>query len=418
MKILWIVNTIFPAPSKALNLPVPVVGGWMYGLAERISKVQDVRLSVATVYNGKELKQFEIDDILYYLIPSKLTESYNEELENYWVRISTEITPDVVHIHGTEYTHGLACMRKLPDLRYVVSIQGLVSVCARFYFAGISGRKILQNITLRDIIKGDNLFQARRKFTKRGLFEKEYIERTPAVIGRTSWDYAHTKAINPNVSYHFCNESLRDSFYTAPKWSIEHCDKYSIFISQAAYPIKGLHQVLQAAATLKNQVPALKIRVGGAHITANTSLSQKFKLSGYGKYLLSLISRYELQGVVKFLGPLSEDQMIAEYLRANVFICPSSIENSPNSVGEAQLLGVPVIAAFAGGIPDMVKNRETGFLYRFEEIEMLTELIRQVFENGDLNNEISSKAKEIAHVRHDRARIVETSIGIYRKIYE
>jgi glycosyltransferase involved in cell wall biosynthesis len=38
-------------------------------------------------------------------------------------------------------------------------------------------------------------------------------------------------------------------------------------------------------------------------------------------------------------------KMITEYRNAHIFICPSSIENSPNSLGEAQLIGVPVIAA-------------------------------------------------------------------------
>ena len=84
---------------------------------------------------------------------------------------------------------------------------------------------------------------------------------------------------------------------------------------------------------------------------------------------------------MQFTGSLREDQMIAEYLNAHLFICPSSIENSPNSLGEAQLLGVPVIASYVGGVPDMVTHGETGLLYRFEEVEMLAEGIRNLFMN-------------------------------------
>lgn len=75
MNILWITNTIFPKPCEYLNLDIPVIGGWMYSLAEQlISKNQDIKLSVATVYTGSDLKSLEIDNIIYYLLPSKKKE--------------------------------------------------------------------------------------------------------------------------------------------------------------------------------------------------------------------------------------------------------------------------------------------------------------------------------------------------------
>ena len=65
MKILWIVNTIFPAPSLAMGLKPPVVGGWMYGLAKQLSENQNISLAVATTYTGKEIKKFKLDNIEY-----------------------------------------------------------------------------------------------------------------------------------------------------------------------------------------------------------------------------------------------------------------------------------------------------------------------------------------------------------------
>ena len=67
------------------------------------------------------------------------------------------------------------------------------------------------------------------------------------MIGRTDWDEACTKEINPKVQYHFCNESLRDSFYSG-SWEYQNCEKHSIFMSQAATPIKGLHFYAQSNA--------------------------------------------------------------------------------------------------------------------------------------------------------------------------
>lgn len=416
MKILWIVNTIFPGPSMAIGKPFPIYGGWMYGLAEQISKQDNVQLAVATTYGGKELMEMTIDGIIYFLLPCKSSIQYNASLESLWVDICKTFDPNLIHIHGTEYAHGLACMNSLPSLKYVVSIQGLVSVYERYFYAGISFFEVIKNITFRDIVKRDSLFQGKNAFRRRGEIEQGYLKQTDDVIGRTSWDYSHTKQINKNVNYHFCNESLRDQFYCAEVWSLDNCEKNTIFLSQASYPIKGLHIIIKALFFLKQDFPGLKLRIGGADITKKDSFKDRIKLSGYGNYICELLQKYHLKDSIIFLGALSESEMIQEYKNANVFICPSSIENSPNSLGEAQLLGTPVIASYVGGIPDMVVNDETGLLYRFEEVEMLAQHIRRLFGDNDLARRLSSNGRQAAQKRHNRNVNLERTIEIYNKI--
>lgn len=417
IKVLWITNTIFPAPSIKLGFNPPVVGGWMYGLANKLSTSADVNLAVATLYSGVDFKTMIIDGVTYYLLPrnGNLYE-YPKYLEKFWLMVCSDFKPDLIHIHGTEYSHGLACMRSFEDVRYVISIQGLVGVCARYYFAGISFYDLLKNITFRDILRFDTIFQAKNKFEKRGLFEREYFYRTQHVIGRTSWDYSHTKAINRSILYHFCDETLRERFYESRKWNLQEKSEYTIFLSQASYPIKGLHQVLKAVAILKGEFPKIKVRVAGDTIIKTTNLIDKIKLSGYGKYIEKLIKQHNLDDNVVMLGVLNEEQMIAEYLNTHIFICPSSIENSPNSLGEAQLLGVPVVASYVGGIPDMVQHGETGLLYRFEEVEVLAELIKSIFiDDGKAEYLSRNSIKNAAH-RHDPLMNVNSIKSIYYNI--
>lgn len=414
MRVLWITNTIFPSPSKALGLPVPVVGGWMYGLAKLLVGSRQIKLAVATIYQGSELKTFDLDDICYYLLPCRVSIGYQKHLEPLWQKICTEFSPDVVHVHGTEYQHGLACMRVCRHLNYVVSIQGLVSIYARYYYAGFTPGDIFKSLTLRDVVRWDTIYHAKMKFAKRGIFEEEYIHRTKHVIGRTSWDYAHVKAINPAVTYLHCNETLRDGFYSAEKWDSSKKTDYSIFLSQAAYPLKGLHQALAAVALLNKDFPDIKVRVAGNNLININRL----KISGYGSYILKLIKRFGLLGRVEFTGVLTEEQMIAEYLNAHLFICPSSIENSPNSVGEAQILGVPTIASFVGGVPDMITHQETGLLYRFEEVEMLAENIKQVFTDNQLTQHLSAQGIMAAELRHNHSANLEQMNNIYRYIVQ
>ena len=123
MNILWITNTIFPAPSVALGLSKPVTGGWMYGLAEQLSASSGVRLAVATRYSGREVKTFKVDGVFYYLLPAKSQFVYQRSLEPIWQRVCEEFTPDLVHIHGTEFPHGLMCVLSCPKSHYRVSIQ-------------------------------------------------------------------------------------------------------------------------------------------------------------------------------------------------------------------------------------------------------------------------------------------------------
>ena len=117
-----------------------------------------------------------------------------------------------------------------------------------------------------------------------------------------------------------------------------------------------------------------------------------------------------------FLGQLSEEQMIAEYIKAHVFVCPSAIENSPNSVGEAQLLGTPVVASYVGGTMDMVKDNETGFLYRFEEISLLAQRVCELFANSELCNRLSEQARIAAKQRHCKDANAATLLEIYNEI--
>ncbi len=381
MKVLWITNLILPPIAEKLRINASVKEGWTYSLAKSLkSENLAIELSIATVYNGKHIVKEKIDNVTYYLIPTKGSHiKYQKELENYWLKIYNELQPDIVHLHGTEYAHGLAFLNACPQAQTVVSLQGMISVIARYYLGGITSKDVIQNITLRDLVRG-SLFQERRSFIKRGKNEIQILKKVKHIIGRTSWDKAQSWAINPNTRYHFCNETLRLPFYNK-EWQYSTCKPHTIFVSQGNYPVKGLHQLIKSLPYVLSVYPDTKVYVAGHNITDTSSLTKKLKLNGYGKYLINLISKLKLNNVIYFTGTLNEDEMLKYYLSCNLFILPSSIENSPNSLGEAQLLGMPCIASYVGGVPDLMQGFEN-WLYRYEEIEMLAQLIIKIFSTG------------------------------------
>ena len=414
MRVLWITNIVFPAIAEKMNLPKVVVGGWMYSSAKRLVVANPtLKLAVATVYPGREFVTQELDGIMYFLLPlnGAKTTKYNKNLENHWKNVKKIFNPQLVHIHGTEYPYGLAFLKACPEIPAIASIQGIVSRIARYYLAGLTTWDILKSMTLRDILRG-TIWAGRKTFKRQGNYEIETIRRLKHIIGRTSWDKAHALAINPDIKYHFCNETLRDAFYDKT-WSYEQCEKHSIFISQAGYPIKGLHQLLKAMPIILRHYPDTKIYVAGGDVTrTKEGLKGRLLRTGYGSYLSRLMKRYGLEQKVIFTGNLNEEQMCQRYLRSNVFVCPSSIENSPNSLGEAQLLGIPCIASDVGGSMDMMVGDEQN-LYRFEEIEMLAIKVCRVFaECRDANVEMQTNAR----VRHDGAANSVRLSEIYKNI--
>lgn len=410
MKILWITNIMLPPICEAMNLPSPVVGGWLYSSAKRIYGQDSITLSVATVYSGKDFIHKSIEGINYFLLPlnGKNNQRYNKELESYWKQVNDITTPDVVHLHGTEFAHGLAYIRSCGSNNVAVSIQGLTHVYYYYYYyGGIEAKTILQNITFRDIVRRDSIIQQQRKFEKRGDIEKEILRSVNHIIGRTEWDKAHTWTINPDAQYHYCGETLRDSFYTN-KWEYCNCTPHTIFLSQAGYPLKGLHQVLKAMPLILRHFPDTHINVAGEDIIRKPW----YRLSGYGKYIKSLINKYDLNGHITFTGSLNEQQICQQYLCANLFICPSCIENSPNSLGEAQMLGMPYLSAYVGGAPDLVEEN-TKALYRFEETSMLAKKICDLFTAKE--NAATTATKRILN-RYDAAKNTDRLIAIYNEI--
>lgn len=415
MNILWISNVLFPEADNLLNgnkSGLKTTGGWMIGAAEALINQPNVHLYVASISRRvRKLTCLQGEKIIYYILPGgyKGTKKINHGLEKYWRIINNIIKPDVVHLHGTEFTHGLAYIEACGADNVCVSIQGLVSAYAPYYYYGLSRVEILRASTLRSFLRG-GIMNGYRDFLNRSKSEIEIIKRVNHIIGRTQWDKDRTWAINPKAQYHYGGETLRKEFYDNKKWDYSSCRPHSIFLSQAAYPIKGLHMVLKAIPLVLRHFPDTTIRIAGSDITNSSKWSKRLFLSNYGIIIDKIIRENNLKGCASFTGPLDAEEMCQEYLKSNIFICPSSIENSPNSVGEAQVLGVPVIASYVGGVPDMMKGNENN-LYRFEEIEMLAHRIVDMF---SLEDRIETEEMRIrALSRHNPKDNVQQLLSIY-----
>ena len=419
MKILWLTNIPLPEASLLMNEEPSPFGGWLVSASKDLSEHSCIDLHIAFPFKGiSSFKQMEGEKIKYYaFLPISATRSRISNQVNL-EKIIKKINPELVHIFGTEYAHSLIMVNLCNDIgiKTIVSIQGLTSVYSRHFMANLP-YKIQKRFTIRDLIKRENLIIQQRKFEKRGNLEVQAIKRTKHVIGRTTWDKACTFLINSIATYHYCNESLREEFYKH-MWDIDRCERFSIFTSQASYPIKGIHYVLEAMPLILEKYPKAKLYVAGHDITKSDTIKQKIKLSSYAKYIRELIKKHRLEGIVIFTGLLDENQMCERYLKSNVFICPSSIENSPNSLGEAMILGVPCVASDVGGISDMIRHKDEGFVYQTDAPYMLAYYVCEIFKNEELALNFSANARKHALETHNRYENTRRLIEIYYDVFE
>lgn len=419
MKILWITNGLFEEYYATKGLTAAFTGGWMRSLALQLKKIDsDIDLAIASRTNiVNKLEEVISGGFTFYALPGNIyRDSYDASIEKEWKEVYKRFKPDVVHIHGSEYPHGLAYVRALGGDKVMVSIQGIISRYARYYTAGINHIELFKYATPYDLFIASTPWKEQKKYFHQGKLEEELLQKVSHVIGRTTWDHDHIWAINPQVAYHFCNETLRSSFYSDNKWSIEKCQKHRIFLSQAAKPIKGIHRLIEALPLVIRIYPDTEVYVAGNNFMNTSSLRDKLRYTTYANYVSSLIRKNNLRDKIHFTGMINADLMAEQFRMAHVFVCPSSIENSPNSLGEAQLVGCPVVASYVGGVPDMVENNITGLLYRFEETEMLAAAICRIFSSDNLAKTLSINGINVAQKRHDGTKNAKRMIEIYNTV--
>lgn len=417
MKILWVVNIVMQPIADAEKLAYGIGGGWIMGSAETLLKNDNTELVVCFPYDVGGIRG-KVGKITYYSFERCAFEKYNKDAEKTIKEAIGKEQPEIINIFGTEFSSTLAALNAAEELgmlgKTVVNIQGLVSVYAEHYFAGLAACDV-HACSLRDFLRHDNIYQQKKKYTKRGVFEIEALKKARNVIGRTYWDRACVASINKNAKYYFCNETLRDDFYSG-KWDYNSCEKHSIFVGSSEYPIKGFHRVLCALPEILKNYPDTVVYVTGDNPLKKEGFEGLVHRTHYRDCLKKLIKKNKLEDHVAFLGGLSAHQMKERMLKSNVFVLCSSIENSPNTLGEAMLLGVPCVATDVGGVTTMARHNIEALIYPFEENYMLPFYIGKIFDDAEFAASLSENAKKRAENTHSKEQNGKRLLEIYSEI--
>ena len=407
MKILWTVNTFNQTVANKMGIKSSHAISWVEAMSDYLSKCDDVSLAIAAPCKLGELRKKNINGIVYYAVPQN---------EQSWKNVINDFQPEIIHEYGTEKNHNLIVCNVAKKIPILVSLQGILSEYQRHYYAGIDMSTILRYSPLRDWIRPSGFITGRKDFKKRAKNEKILLQKVSYVEGRSTWDRVASLKINSKLKYYFCPRMLRRPFNESEAWNINNIERHTILISQGNYPIKGVHFAFIAIAALKEKYPDIKLVITGNNMFSEIKGWHRIMRTGYVRYLYDLAKKLNILDNIRFMGTKDAIGMVQVGKRVHVAVIPSSIENAPNSLAEAMMIGTPCIASYVGGNMDMLKHNEEGFLYCYNEPYMLAEYIDQIFESDELAIRFSENSRITAKSRHSPEKLVDTLLGIYTEI--
>lgn len=415
MRVLWIV------PSTGNYIPVGGResgyngGGWISSIQNRLIKQDDIQLGVAFCMDGQPKKVIQ-NGVSYYIVPNHrkgLKDKFIDLLktnnvkrdEILWPHYTSKFKqaiddfhPDVIHIFGSELYQQLAALVRC-DIPTVLHIQGLLSLYIYILLPpGISRWKFIMS---GKGLTGKFFNYQYLAYWQRSVYrEKAILRAVNHFIGRTDWDRHGVHVINPNATYHYGGEILRDIFYKQAERNIPSKPVICTTISAPLY--KGFDVVLKVADILKNEMHLdFEWNVFG-----NVSSELMEKTTGLCHQNLNI----RLHGVA------SAETIYQNLLGSTLYFQSSYVENSPNAVGEAQLVGIPVVASNVGGTSSMVEHGKTGYLYPVTDPYSAAYYVGKLIAETEENIRIGQEARKIAMERHNPQKIVKDLLETYKLI--
>lgn len=412
MKVLWFSNT--PANAdEYFDSELKGTGGWLKALDQALQNQVELHIAfqkqhdAAFKYKATVYHPIKTDQSLFSKVLNRFR-SYVADKEdlNKYLEIINKLKPDIIHIHGTE--NPFACIIPHINIPVVVSIQGNITVCLHKFCCGFENQYL--HVTDRKTTSLKKLFFPQSFANSYKLFKKMYrreernLGLTKNIIGRTAWDKRITSILATDSIYYHGDEILRDSFYHN-QWSPHFSDKIIINTTNGNDFYKGFETLCMTLHVLNNIGIDCEWRVAGISSADLIVKVTKQKLK----------NQYPQKGLV-LMGSINEITLIESLLSADMYIMTSHIENSPNNLSEAMILGLPCISTFVGGVGSLLQDGEEGILIQDGDPWAMAGAILEMANNKERAMQLGKKARKIALKRHDKDRIVNDLIKVYESI--
>jgi len=393
-------------------------GTWFTAMARTLVESGEIRLVVVGQGKVKSAARYDYRDITQWVVPYELL---NRKGLPTWQTIKSiqqvadEVKPDLIHVWGAENYWGLLTARGMLEGPAILEIQGIKYVCAKVFYGNLTLAERIRCIGPLEILRpGCSLFFGKRKFERWGRFEKEMVLKHKYISTQSDWVRAHMLAVKPESTMFNTGMMLRREFFQTHAWTpnaLENNGGPNIFSSSsgpAAY--KGLHVLVRAISILKKEYPGIILNVAG------DIMAKGIRRSGYSRWLLNEAHRVGISDNIRWLGPLDANEIVQLYHQASAVVIPSFVETYSLVMAEAMVVGVPVVASYAGAMPELARDGESALFFPSGDETACAWQLRRILSEPDLAHRLSNKAREIGLSRNEPRAVTEWQIEIYNKI--
>lgn len=412
MKVLWFEVT---PPGKYLGESM-VIGGWQDSLERVLRKCHEVELTICfEVYEPLETRVIEgVTYIPMYVAYnskekklSKQTWEINaQKLVPNMKKVVEEVKPDIIHVFGTEWPYGL--IAEHTDIPVVIHIQGaIVPYNNAMYPPKYGFFDVLRAIGLTHPLRIRKAWYEYKYDCSRQQIEQRIWKAVSNYMGRTYWDKALSEMMHPYRKYFHVEEALRSEFTLGQaSWNIPQDDKVTLISTGCSTFWKGPDMLLKTAHALKEYGLNFEWKVAGS-MREDVKRIVEMKEG----------ARFEDNNIT-FLGFIDPQTLQRHLLSSTMYVHTAYIENSPNSICEAQCLGVPIVSTNVGGISTLIKNGEQGDLVPANDPWQMAYSIIMLSKDKERMLRYSQNSKVVALKRHDDAHIREQLLNVYHELLQ
>lgn len=393
-------------------------GTWFTSMAKALVESGEIRLAIIAQAKVRDLIRNDFGDINQWVVPYESLDRHglpSERTIKAIVQFVEKTNPDLIHIWGTENYWGLLTARNLLRGPSLLEIQGLKCACADVYFGGLSPFTLAKYLGPVEILRlTKSIIFGKARFRHWGDFEKEMILRHKYISTQSDFVRMHIRTLNPNACIYETGIMFREEFYRAQPWDIEVANNSknpTIFASSALpFPYKGLHVIINAVSIIKRKYPKIILNLAG-------DIRKKgIRKNCYARFLEKKIKSFGLEDNINFLGPLNADDIIQQMYKSSVVVVPSFIETYSLALAEAMYLGVPVVASFAGAMPELAENNESALFFPIGDAISCAMQIDRILSDKNLAKTLSENARNIGLVRNNKESVLKKQLNIYNDI--
>ncbi len=131
--------------------------------------------------------------------------------------------------------------------------------------------------------------------------------------------------------------------------------------------------------------------------------------------LRARVEELNLTDTVSFLGFIHDKDLAPLYRLADVFAIPSEAELQSLATMEAMACGLPVVAADAYALPELVHHEINGYLFQRGNSEEMAHYLDLVVRDKGLRKQMGTKSLEII-AKHDRTQVLDQWEVLYRRL--